>query len=79
MDREPLPPPFPVGTRLRYVGDRTEGIPYSGLTVWIADVADPIPATGSDGYSVYQAWVRGEHLAYVIWPKDAHDWEVIDD
>ena len=25
MDRVPLPPPFPVGTKLRYVGKRTSG------------------------------------------------------
>lgn len=77
MDRKPLPPPFPDGTRLRYVGERTDGIPYSGLTVRIEDIADPVPATGRDGYSVYQVWTNGEFIAYVIWPADAHEWEPI--
>lgn len=81
---DPLPPPFPVGTRVRYMGNQEviragDKLKAPGLVVTISEVKDgerPYlggPVRTRHGRSIYE--VGGQLRA--IYADTAKDWEIV--
>lgn len=93
MDRKPLPPPFPVGTRVRYNGTSAKcwraedpeqamrNVPtlteVEVVRAWHGHEAGDQRRECLDGWNVFDLSLDGTQFRGIIWPADAYEWEKI--